>query len=882
MAMRRRFRQLFGAEPRTDVDAELSFHLEMRVRELMARGETEERARELSAQRFGDYEASRQACVAIDERRERHMARTEYLRELRQDAAYALRTLRRAPGFTAVALLTLTLGIGANSAIFSVVNGVLLRGLPYPDASRLFRVQMLYPDGTAYSALSAPDFMSVRQDTRAFDRVEAYTTGMFTLLGSGEPKEVRGATVSDGLFEMLGFPIVVGRGFLREEHQPGRSGVAVLDYGFWQREFGGDRHAVGRTVKIGGAPCTIVGVLGPGARLSSPTDMYAPLAYGERFSASTATARRSEYLAVIGRARPGAGHAEVESDLQRIGRQLQTDFPDTNSRLTFASISLNELIVGNLRRPLLMLLGAVGFVLLVACVNVANLLLARSSARQQELAVRTALGASRARVVRQLVTEALVLGIAGAAAGLAVAYWATRLLVAAEPADLPLLTQVGLDTTVVAYTAGMALLTSLAFGLLPALQATGARLADSLREGTRGGGAGARGHRVRATLVVVEMALAVVLLTGAGLLLRSFAAMMRVDPGFRTEHAMAFRLTLQGESYQRAEQIRNRVNEVQDRLRALPGVSAVAATTVLPMSGLGGLVDFAVEGAPPPPPNVNREIAIGSVTPGYFTVIGTPLQRGRMIDGRDTATSPPVAVINEAAVRKWFPDRDPIGRRVLMSGTSYEVIGVVGDILQREPGEPVAPQLFTPYAQRTSRSPRLVIRTHADPMTLAPTIRAAIHGLDPNLAIPEFTPLDRLVTTAVARPRFYTSLLTLFAAVGLALAATGIFGVMSYAVAQRSREISIRMALGALAGDVVRLIVARAIALAGTGLVLGIAAALALGNVIRGQLYGVGVIDPVTLVTVALVLGTTAALASVVPAWRATRVAALAALKAER
>jgi predicted permease len=680
---------------------------------------------------------------------------------------------------------------------------------------------------------------------------------------------------------MLGLPLAVGRGFVAEEHQPGHGAVAVLDYGFWQREFGGDRSTVGRTVKIGGAVYTIVGVLGPGARLSSETDMYTPLEYGERFNASTATTRRSEYLAVVGRAKPGAGLADVLGDLQRIGRQLQTAFPQTNAGLTFTSISLTDLTVGDVRRPLLMLLGAVGFVLLVACANVANLLLARASAREQELAVRTALGASRARVLRQLLTEAVVLGLAGAVVGLGVAYWATRMLVAAEPADLPLLAQVRLDRTVVSYTVAIAFVTSLAFGLLPALHATGTRLASGLREGARSGGAGARGHRVRAMLVVAEMALAVVLLTGAGLLIRSFTAMMRVDPGFRTEHAMAFRLTLQGDSYRRAEQIRNRVTEVQDRLRSLPGVTAVAATTVLPMSGRGALIDFAVEGAPPPPPNVNQEIAVASVTPGYFTALGTPLTRGRAIDDRDTASSPPVAVINEAAARRWFPDRDPIGRRVIMSGTTYEVVGIAGDVLQRDPGQPVAPQLFTSYAQRTSRSPRIVIRTEGDAATLPSTIRAAIHALDPNLAIPGFTPLDQLVATAVARPRFYMSLLTLFAAVALALAATGIFGVMSYAVAQRSREISIRMALGALARDVLWMILGRTALLTGTGLVIGIAAALALGRVIRGQLFGVGLVDPVTLGAVAMVLGTSAALASVVPAWRATRVDPAVALKSD-
>jgi putative ABC transport system permease protein len=380
-------------------------------------------------------------------------------------------------------------------------------------------------------------------------------------------------------------------------------------------------------------------------------------------------------------------------------------------------------------------------------------------------------------------------------------------------------------------------------------------------------------------LVIAEMALAVVLLTGAGLLIRSFVAMLSVNPGFRTEQAMAFRLALQGENYQKAEQIRARVTELQDRIRTLPGVTAVAATTVLPMTGQGSILDFAVTGAPPPPANVNQEIAVASVTPDYFTVLGTPLKRGRFFDQRDTASSLPVAIMNEAAVRRWLPERDPIGRHVETGGVTYEVVGVVGDILQRDPGQPAAPQMFLSYEQRTSRSPKLVIRTAGDPVQLAPAIRDIVRSIDPNLAIPEFTPLERLVSTSVARPRFYMALLTLFAGVALALAATGIFGVMSYAVAQRSREISIRMALGAMAREVLWMIVGRAIALAGTGLLLGVVTALALGRVIQGQLFGVGLVDPVTLGAVTFVLGVSACLASLLPAWRAARLDPGAALR---
>ena len=864
-----RFRRMFGPDPADDVDEELAFHLEMRVRELVEHGETPERARELALQRFGDYHQSRRECVVIDQRRRRHMIRSDYLAELRQDVGYSIRMLRRTPGFTLVAVITLALGIGANTAIFSVVQGVLLSALPYASADRLYQPRMLYPDGTAYTSLSAPDFMSVREGNRVFDQVEAYSSGVFTLLGAGEPQEVRGARVSDGLFEMLGMRMTIGRGFAPEEHRPGYGSFVVLDHGFWQRAFGGDPGVLGRTVRVGGDPYTIVGVLAAGTRLPDTVDMYAPLEYGETFSATTAQARRAEYLDVIARAREGLTAAQVEDDLKRLGAQLQQDFPGTNGRLTFTSTSLREMIIGDVERPLWILLGAVGLVLLIACANVANLLLARGSARGGELAVRAAIGAGRGRLMRQLLTESVVLSIAGGVAGLLIAWWATRALVAAKPADIPRLDQVGLNVTVMLFALAISVATGVAFGLLPALQATGGRLSRSLREGGRSAAPGKSAHRVRATLVVIEMALSVVLLMGAGLLIRSFVEMMRVAPGFRPEQAMSFRITLQGDEYAGAQQIRTRVSEFENRLRTIPGVTSVAATTILPLSGLGSVIDFAVVGAPPPPPDINREIGAASVTPDYFNTIGAPLERGRGFTDQDDARRPAVAVINEAAVRRWFKDREPLGHLVEMSGQQIEIVGIVADIRQRHPGEPVVPQLFRPYAQRTTRTVRFVVRSTTEPIALAPSIRAEVRRLDPNLAITDFTPLDQLIAGSVARPRFYTALLALFAGVALALAATGIFGIMSYSVAQRTREISIRMALGARANQVLAMIVGRAVALAGAGALIGLAAAVTVARVIRSQLYGVGIFDPLTAILVSLVLVGSAAAASFLPARRA-------------
>ena len=862
-----RFRGWFGPDPKIDVEDELSFHLEMRIRELIQRGESPERARELALRRFGDYESSRTECVEIDERRSRKMARTEYFAELRRDFAYALRTLGRTPGFTAVAIASIALGIGATTAIFSVVHGVLLQSLPYRDAERLHEVQTLYPDGTGYS-LSAPDFMSVREHNRVFDRVEAYSRGTFTLLGAGEPREVRGAEVSDGLFDLLGFSFALGRGFARDENQPGKANVTVLDHEFWQREFGGERTVLGRTVSVGGNPYSIVGVLAPGARTPDRADMYAPLEYDSTFSATTAVTRRGEFLNVLGRARVGVEPGAITADLRRVGTMLQGQFPQTNGRLTFDASALRDLIVGDVRRPLLILFGAVAFVLLVACANVANLLLARISARQDELAVRAALGAGRGRLVRQLLTESLVLALAGGIIGLLIAYWGTTALIAAQPADIPRLDEIGVNRVVVLFTLVTALFTGLAFGVLPALQATGGALMGTLREGGRGAGAGRGTNRVRSGLVIAEMALAVILLMGSGLLIRSFIEMTKVNPGFQPERAMSLRIVLQGERYAGPAPRRMAIDQLIARLRALPGVTAVAATSTLPLNGRGSLVDFAV-GDAPPPPNVNAEIGMVSVTPGYFSTVGTPLLRGRDFTQADDSLAPRVTLINEAGARLWFPGEDPIGKRPIAGGTEREIVGVVADVLQRDPGQPALPLMYTPYGQRTTGTIRVIIRSAGDPLALAPAVRAEVSALDPNLPLPELQPLGNLLTTSMARPRFYTSLLTLFAAVALALAAIGIFGVLSYSVAQRSREISIRMALGASATGVVRMIVRNAMTLAGLGVAVGILGAIALGRVLRSQLFGVSVADPMTFAAVIVVLVLISAVASYLPARRA-------------
>ncbi|MEX2281498.1 MAG: ABC transporter permease [Gemmatimonadota bacterium] len=870
MSRPRSWRHLFRRDVRLEVDEELAFHLESRIRELVDRGVDPEEARRRTYERFGDIETPRREMLTITQRRERRMARSEWFNELRQDLGYALRALRSAPGFTLVALLTLTLGIGANTAIFTVVHSVLLESLPYGEPDRLVRVRTAYPNGENYS-LSPPDFMSVVDDARTFSKVGAIARMAPTVLGLGEPREVEGAQVTKGFFSLLSVGLTSGRWFTDEEHTPGRNHVLIVSHGFAEQRLGGTSTALGRSLTIAGQPAVVVGVLAPGVQFPADAQLFSPVAYDSTFSSATAAGRRGEFLDVLARLRPDATPESAVRDVQRIGADLQARFQQTNDKLTFTAQPLTDVLLGDVRGPLFVLMGAVGFVLLVACANVANLLLARATARESELAVRAALGAGRGRLIRQLLTESLVLSGIGAGGGLLLAWWATRALVAAAPAELPRIDRVSIDATVVFFTIGIAALTGVLFGVLPALQATGERLSRSLREGGRGALSGARGKRIRSSLVVIEMALAVVLLVGAGLLIRSFLELTKVDPGFQPERAVAFRISLQGPAYGEPASRVQFFERLFGQLKSLPGVNAVGGVTGLPMSGGASMLSFSVDGAPPPPANIFPEIRAQSITPGYFEAMGGQLLRGRMLNDQDRVDAAPVILVNRAAIARWFPDGNPVGERATI-GRSREIVGVVGDMVQTTPSEAAEPEAYIPYAQRPTRTLRIAVRSSADPMVLAPRIRETVRSLDPQLPLDAITPLSDVISASVARPRFYTTLLGIFAGLALALAVVGTFGVMSYMVAQRQREISVRMALGADGAQVVRMVVGGGLALAGIGLSVGVVGALAMGGVLRSQLFGVGVADPVTLIAVLVVLLASAGLASYLPARRAASV----------
>ena len=872
------FERVFGPDPAAEVDDELAFHLEMRQAELVARGIPPQRAREMARTRFGDAEGPRRQCLAIARRRRRRMIRADTLSELRQDVAFALRTLRKQPAFTLVAVLTLALGIGADSAIFSVVRGVLLRPLPFAEADRLVEVRTAYPNDKDYT-LSAPDFMSVGTLDGVFSGVTAYYPTEVTWTGDGEPRTLSAAVVARDFFSTLGVEPALGRAFDSGEHVAGRETVAVLSHALWQSRFAGDPGVLGRTLTFAGVPHEVVGVAPAGFSMPLGTEVYGPIVYGDTFSAATDQGRRSEFLTVIGRLAPGVSVDTARGELAALGRRLQEEFPRTNERLTFTGYPVPERILGDVRTPLLVLLGAVGLVLLIACANVANLLLARAASREGELALRNAVGAGRGRLVRQLLTEAVVLGLAGGACGLLLAWAGTRALVAARPEGIPRLDEVGVDGTVVAFTLLLALGTALLFGLLPAFQSTRGRLAGTLKEGGRGTSSRG-GQRLRQALIVAETALAVVLLVGAGLLVQSFLRLTSVDPGFRPDGAMTFELSLQGAAYDELPRRIEVHRALVERLEALPGVVAAGGANVLPLDTGGAIESFDVEGREARPEEL-LEIRTAFVTPGYFRALGAPLLAGRPLDRRDHAEAPLVVVVNQAAVERWFDGESPLGRRMLLRGEPREVVGVVGDLPQLGLDRPAEPVAYYPHPQLPGRTLQMVVRTSGEPLALAGDVRRLVREVDSELPLAAPRPLSDVVAESVARPRFYTTLLGLFAAVALVLALVGIFGVMSYSVAQRTREIGVRIALGARRREVVAMVLRRALALAGIGLLAGLLVALAATRVMESQLFGVTATDPWTFAGVLALLAASAVAASLVPARRAAAVDPVVALRGE-
>ncbi len=795
---------------------------------------------------------------------------------LLQDLRFAGRALRRNPGFATIAVVTLALGIGANAAIFSVLHGVVLKPLDFQEPHRLMRV---FGGASGQSTFSGANFDDLRAGAEAFEELVAYSSAQRTLSGLESAERVPIAAVTPGFFRVLGRTPVLGREFVAEEMETGLHRVAVVSHGFWQQRLGGAATVLGQNLTLDGEVHTIVGVAPPGFEYPTERAIWIPLEREGMF-----LSRGAIWLNVLGRLHPGVTPEAATLDVERVTAQLVAAYPE-NTTLTTTVRPLHDVEVGEMRTPLLILLGAVGFVLLIACANVANLLLARAASRAGETGLRVALGAGSARLVRQFLTESLVLALLGGAAGLLLAILGTRLLLVLSPSWLPRVEDVTVNGTVIAFTLGVTVVTGVLFGLVPAAQVARADLRQLLAEHGRGGLGGR--NRLRGGLVIAQTGLAVMLLIGAGLLMRSFSGLMQVDPGFRAERVLAFGVSLPEADYPGDPEAREFYRQLLDRVGTLPGVESAASVLATPMSGSNVNISFEVAGRPPLPPDQGQALQVRVASPDYFETVGISILRGRAFTEFDHQTAPPVALINEAAVREFFPGEDPIGQTIMLGWTrdsvqvSGEVVGVVGDVRQFDlAGEPVA-EIYLPHAQLPILSMTVVVRAAGDPLALVPAIRAELRALDPALAAGRFRALEQEVSASADRPRFYMLLLTIFAGVALVLASIGIFGVTSYSVAQRSKEIGIRMALGADQSMVLRQVVGKAVALALIGVAAGLAGAGALTRVLAGLLYGVSAVDPLTYALVALAFGVVAALASLLPARRATRVDPLVALRSE-
>ena len=857
-----------------DVAEELRQHLDDQYRELRAAGSSHDDA----------LRAMADDVNAVRSRRSR--LRPELIAA---DVRYAFRTLRRNPGFAIVVLLTLALGIGANAAIFSVVNGVLLRPLPYRDADRLMVIWGdLRRPGVNQIPASAGEYLDYRDRSHAFEQVAAYDTVGFNLTGGGEPERVEGAVVTTTFFALLGASAQVGRTFVAAEDQPGRDDVVVLSHSLWTRRFSANPAIVGQTIPVDGRPAQVVGVMPAAFQFPDRSiEIWKPfLLDAEAVSDNN---RGSHGYTALARLKAGFSRQQAQADLTAVTAAFKADHPG-NYRNGFGATlrPLHEEIVGDTGRPLMVLLGAVAVVLLIACANVANLLLARAASRRKEIALRTALGASRGRLVRQLMTESVLVSAIGGLIGLGLAAWGVDLLIASAPDSIPRIQEVGVDLRVACFTALVSLATGLVFGLVPALRASRAPLHDALKEGGRAGGGGVHGLTGRA-LVVSEVALSLVLLIAAGLLIHSFTRLQDVAPGFDSSRLLTFRLSLPESRYTTFQKGQSFFDEFFTGLRRTPGVRSVAAINALPFSGLGGSRSFHIEGREEKRPEDQTEEQLRIVTDGYFAAMGIPILAGREFTERDALNQPRVAVVNDAMAKKHWPHESPIGKRVSFSTNEpewYEVVGIAGNIKHRALENADRPELYVPYRQPlfagwTVRPMYVVARTSADPASTAAMARHEIARVDRDQPISDVRTMDERIGRSLSSRRFSTVLLALFAGLALTLAAVGIYGIVAYSVTERTHEIGVRVALGAQRRDVMAMVVGQGMTMTIVGAAIGVAASAALARLMSSLLFGVSAVDPATFVAIPLLLIAVALAACYVPARRATRVDPLQSLRAE-
>jgi len=884
-------RRLFRLPGRTadiarEVDGELRFHLDMRAQELMDAGMGPQAARLAALQSFGDLPTIAAECRTISTRGARTRARRALMTGLLHDLRFALRSLRKSPGFTLVSVLTLALGIGANTAVFSLIRGVLLRPLPYEHGERLVYLRQPAPLGGVANAQFSPlELADYRQRSRAMESLVEYHSMPFILLGQGEPRRVQTGVVSANFFDVLGVRPLRGRAFRPGEDQPSADPVLVLSYGFWMNRLGGDPAIVGKTFEMNDRIHTVIGVLPPVPQYPAENDVYMPSSSCPfRMGQFTLNTRTARMLHIFGRMAPGMTVAQAQTELEGIAGTLRSEYPasyPSGQGFTISATSLHDELTKDARPTLLLLIGTTAFVLLIACANIANLTLARLTRRSREMALRAALGADRVRLFRQMLTESGLLALAGGALGLALAAATMRLLTGFAARFTPRASEIALDGEVLAFTLVVCVLTGLAFAVLPALPAR-ANLVAALKEGgaaVSGGGS----SRIRAALVVAQVAVSMVLLIGAGLMLRSLLELQSVNPGFDSQRVLTMTMDLNWSRYTSNDLILGFHDRLNARLTGQPGVVSTASTLTFPLDGHRRFnVSFLIEGQPPAEDGAQPLGDLRSASPEYFPTLGIPLVTGRLFTPSDGPKSPQVAIVNQTLARRYFPTETAVGKRISADTgeTWITIVGVVGDVrhygLQSEPTD----EVYLPFAQLPIRESTFLVRTTADPAAMARRIGEEVLSIDPGQPIANVQTLEEVRGEALANPRLTTTLVLLFALLALCITAAGLGGVVAFSVSQRTQEIGVRMALGAGRGEVLGMVLREGLRLVGLGLVLGALAAVLLGRLITGLLYHVETTDPITFVGMGLVLVLIAAVACLVPARRAATVDPLVALRA--
>ena len=873
--LKRRWRALFHKKDlEHDLEEELQYHLERDIEQNIERGMTREEARYAALRAFGGLMQSQEHS--------RDARGVRFIENTLQDMRYSLRLMIKNPAFTLIVILTLTLGIGANTAIFSFANGILLRPLPYPQSERLTVLdETALKRGIDSMSVSYPNYLDWREQNTVFQSMGAhYGTSRFSLSGIGQPETIRGSYISHGLLETLGVQPILGRTFTEVEDRPETDTVVILGYELWQKYYGGDQNIIGRTIMVNTRARTVVGVMPAGFKFPEVSEIWAPLAL------TTQTFTRTDHgISAIARLKDGVTIEQAQAEMTNIAARIEQLNPVTNEGLGVSVTSMHKSLAGDYREGLLILLGVVGCVLLVACVNVANLMLARASARQKELALRAALGASRSRVIRQLLIESLMLAAIGGVLGLALSKWALYMLLKAIPITLPYWMNFGIDLRVLGFTLGVTLLTGLIFGVMPALQSSRVDLNDTLKEGGRGSLTSSGTHS-RSLLVVTEIALSLVLLVGAGLMIQSFMRLRRVNVGLDPKNVLTLSVGLPRVKYPEGPQRAAFFKNLVDRVRTLPGVEAAAATGTLPLSGGNWGRSLTVEGYPVLSVGQAPMIQHTVVTPNYFQTMGIHLLAGRDFNEGDRPGGQLVTIVDERLAQKYWPNESPLGKRIRFGPPEdnepwHTVIGVVAAVRHQRMQEETRNSVYLPHLQIPVGGLSIVARTSSEPKSLVAAVRREVGQLDGDLPLSNVATMDEVIADSIWQPRLYAMLFAVFAGGALVLAVIGIYGVMAYIVITRTHEIGIRMALGATARDVFRLIVGRGMKLTAIGLVIGVGGAFALTRLMRGLLFNISATDPITFVLISVLLAFAAFLACYIPARRATKVDPLVALRYE-